>query len=135
MNTFEYILVGIGIISIIWWIYKFFKSLLNFFGNALEAGFRNQLPNDYLRSLSFVTRFFEGHGFERDELIHPGSDKPGIRMQKGDDDIVDIYLIAPLDGKYEIEVIFKKLSLKVGISEMSEESKAVLIKTLTQIIK
>ena len=56
-------------------------------------------------------------------------------MQKGDDDIVDIYLIAPLDGKYEIEVIFKKLSLKVGISEMSEESKAVLIKTLTQIIK
>ena len=133
MNTFEYILVGIGVISIVWWIYKFFKSLLNFFGNALEAAFRNQLPYDYLRSLSFVTRFFEEHGFKREELIHPGSDKPGIRMKKEDDEIVEIYLTAPLEGKYEIEVIFKKQSLKVGITEMSEESKTVLIKTLKHI--
>lgn len=118
--------MGIGALSIIYLGYKILTS----FGDALEAGFRNQFPTDYLCCLSEVVGLFEQHGFVSGDLINPGSDKPGIKMNKGENN-VEIYLDAPLDEKLpsEIEIAFPRQSIKIRIPiRMSDDSRALLSK-------
>lgn len=64
------LVVGVG--------YLIFK----FFAWSLEHAFRNKYPLDYLMNIGWVVKKFEEAGFERGEYIQPGSDSPGISMDK-----------------------------------------------------
>ena len=97
--------MGIGTLTVIFIACKF----PTWFGAMLEAGGRNQFPFDYLPALSRIIDFFEKNGFTKGDLINPGSDKPGINMLKGENEI-GIYLDSPLDEELpsEIEIVFCK---------------------------
>jgi hypothetical protein len=129
IQIIEYILMGIGALSIIYWCYKIVTS----FGTALDAGFRNQFPTDYLCCLSEVTGLFEQHGSTKGNLINAGSDKPGIKKNKGENS-VEIYLDAPLDENLpsEIGIVFLKQSFKIRIpTRMSNENRMLLSRICT----
>lgn len=131
LQVLEYILMGIGALTVIFIACKF----PTWFGAMLEAGGRNQFPFDYLPALSRVIDFFEKNGFTKGDLINPGSDKPGINMLKGESEI-GIYLDSPLDGKLpsEIEIVFKEQAFKVRLpADMAETHLKLLTKALTLI--
>lgn len=56
--------------------------IFNFFAWSLEHAFRNKYPLDYLMNIGWVVKKFEEAGFERGDYIQPGSDYPGIYMEK-----------------------------------------------------
>lgn len=129
LQVLEYILMGIGALTVIFIACKF----PTWFGAMFEAGGRNQFPFDYLPALSRVIDFFEKNGFTKGDLINPGSDKPGINMSKGEIKI-EIYLDSPLDEKLpsEIEIVFKEQAFKVRLPvDMAEAHLKLLTKALT----
>lgn len=129
VQILEYILIGVGASSIIYWGYK----IIIFLGIALEAGLRNRFPTDYLYCLSEIIGMFEQYGFTKGDLINPGTDKPGIKMNKRENK-VEIYLDTPLDENQssEIEIVFIKQSFKIRIPiKMSNESRKILSEICT----
>lgn len=128
LQIFEYILMGIGALTVIFIACKF----PTWFGAMLEAGGRNQFPFDYLSALSRVIDFFEKNGFTKGDLINPGSDKPGINMFKSENEI-EIYLDSPLDAQLpsEIEIVFKEQTFKVRLPADTAETH---LKLLTKMI-
>ena len=123
--------MGIGIISIIWGLYWCGRKIFEGMAKGLEAGFRNRFPFDYLIELSWIVQLFEKHGFQEDEYsrIDAGTDCPGIKMVRGNE-LVEIYLIAPLDGKFRIKVIFKNHDFSIEILAYESEKKSVLLSEL-----
>lgn len=129
IQIIEYILIGIGALSIIYWGYKIIAS----FGATLETGFRSQFSTDYLPLLSEVIGLLEQHGFVSGDLINTGTDRPGIKMNKGKSN-VEIYLDAPLDENLpsEIEIVFLEQSFKIRIPiKMSNENRMLLSRICT----
>lgn len=130
--VWQYILMGIGIISILLGLYLLGKKILEFMAKGLEAAFRNKFPLDYWGNLLWVVHIFERYDFKEEKYsaIDAGSDCPGIKMAK-DEEKIEIYLIAPLDGKYRIKVEFKNQDFKIEIpDEESEKSKELLEKLI-----
>lgn len=106
---FQSIMMWVGILSCVYWLYRLGKGFIDFLGNMFEQGFRNRFPHDYLRVISWVTDIFYQHGFDKDSKEYDirDSDKPGIILRKQDNK-VEIYLIAPLEGEQRIEVALKR---------------------------
>ena len=74
-----------------------FDKICYFMGMALESGFRNQFPNDFMFSLSWITNYFHKKGFVNIGLLDSGSEHPGVTLFNGKEQIT-IRLNAPLDG-------------------------------------
>ena len=131
MSILQYILMGIGIISILLGLYWCGRKILEGMAKGLEAGFRNRFPFDYLIGLSWVIQLFEKHGFKEDEYsrIDAGSDCPGIKMVRGDEK-VEIFLVSPLDENYRIRVDFKNHDFKIEIPAYESEKSSVLLSEL-----
>lgn len=131
MSILQYILMGIGAISIIWGLYWLGKKIFEGMAKGLEAAFRNKFPFDYLIELSWIVQLFEKHGFQEDEYsrIDAGTDCPGIKMVRGNE-LVEIYLIAPLDGKFRIKVIFKNHDFSIEILAYESEKNSLLLSEL-----
>ena len=132
MSILQYILMGIGVISIMGGLYWLGKKIFEGMAKGLEAGFRNQFPFDYLISLSWIVQLFKRHGFQEDEYIDAGTDCPGIKMVRGDE-LVEIYLIAPLDGKFRIKIIFKNHDFSIEIPSYESEKYSVLLSELISV--
>lgn len=131
LQILEYILMGIGALTVIYIACK----TPTWLGAMFEAGNRNQFSFDYLPALSRVIDFFEKNGFTKGDLINPGSDKPGINMSKGENEI-EIYLDSPLDTKLlsEIEIVFKEQAFRVRLpADMAEFHLKLLTEALTLI--
>lgn len=131
MSILQYILMGIGAISIIWGLYWCGRKILEGMAKGLEAGFRNKFPFDYWFNLSWVIHLFKKHGYEEDKYsdIDAGSDCPGIKMVRGDK-LVEIYLIAPFEGEYRIKVNFKNHNFKIEIPAYECEKSSLLLEEL-----
>lgn len=129
LQILEYILMWTGALTVIFIACK----IPTWFGAMLEAGWRNQFPFDYLPALSRGIDFFEKNGFTKGNLIKPGSDKPGINMFKGENEI-EIYLDSPLDAQLppEMEIVFKEQAFKVRLpTDMTDIHAKLLTKVLT----
>lgn len=130
LQIIGYVLMGIGAISLIYFGYK----LIGSFGMALEAGYRDQFPLGYLASLSQYVTFFEQHGLTKGDMIDLGSDRPGMKMTMGEDE-VEIRMNSPLDDAKpsEIEINFLKQSIKVCLCPrkvMTDEEAGLLSNVL-----
>jgi hypothetical protein len=70
-------------------------------------------------------------GYEQKDFLDPGSDKPGINLVKGEDEI-EIYLDILLDenSKSEIEIVFKRQSIKIRTPKMTDECRMLLSEAL-----
>lgn len=123
--------MGIGVISIMGGLYWLGKKIFEGMAKGLEAAFRNKFPFDYWFNLSWVIHLFKKHGYEEDKYsdIDAGSDCPGIKMVRGDE-LVEIYLIAPLDGKFRIKVIFKNHDFSIEILAYESEKNSLLLSEL-----
>ena len=56
--VWQYILMGIGIISILLGLYLLGKKILEIMAKGLEAAFRNKFPLDYWGNLLWVVHIF-----------------------------------------------------------------------------
>lgn len=114
MNIFQTTFMWIGILSCFYWLYRLGKGFINLLGKLLEQGFRNRFPYDYVGAISWVVDIFRQHGFSNDRCDYDirNSDKPGIILKKQDNK-VEIYLIAPLDGRQEIEITLKRPAINI----------------------
>lgn len=66
-------------------------------GPGLESASRNKFPYDYLRRIAWVEDIYIYLGYRRVEFVNPGSEQPGIVMEK-DGARCWIFLNAPLSG-------------------------------------
>lgn len=109
MNIFQSIMMWVGILSCFYWLYRLGKGFIYFLGKMFEQGFRNRFPYEYLGVISWVTDIFYQHGFDKENVDYDtrDSDNPGVILRKQDNK-VEIYLIAPIEGKQRIEVILKR---------------------------
>lgn len=109
MNIFQSIMMWVGILSCVYWLYRLGRVFYQLLGNLFEQGFRNRFPYDYLSTISWITDIFYQHGFDKNSMDYDirNSDKPGIILRKQDNK-VEIYLIAPLEGEQRIKVILKR---------------------------
>ena len=72
---------------------------------GLESGFRNRFPLDYLSHLNVERHFFEEKGFQIINHLDPGSEHPGVLMQKENSPDVRIILNAPINSfNYTVDV-------------------------------
>lgn len=79
--------MGIGIISILLGLYLLGKKILEIIAKGLEAAFRNKYPLDYWDNLLWVVHIFEKYDFKEEKYsaIDAGSDCPGIKMAKNEE--------------------------------------------------
>ena len=64
----QYILMGIGVISILLGLYLLGKKILEIMAKGLEAAFRNKFPLDYWGNLLWVVHIFERYDFKANGL-------------------------------------------------------------------
>ena len=102
------LVVGVG--------YLIFK----FFAWSIEYGFRNKYPLDYLRNIGWVVKKFQKAGFERGEYIQPGSDYPGIYMEKNN--IKVAIMLDANDYPYKIECIDANGNKLFSVNEKPTET-------------
>lgn len=114
MNIFQSVMMYIGILSCIAWLYRIAKKIAKFISMLLEEGFRNRFPLDFLINISWATDIFSQYGFGNKGKDYRTStpEKPGIILKRQDNE-AQIYLIAPLDGEQKIEVIVKKPAINI----------------------
>ncbi len=124
----HYIVAGIIVAIVVGIGYLLFR----FFAWSLEYGFRNKYPLDYLRNIGWVTKKFHEAGFICGEYISPGTDYPGIYMEK-DDTKVSIMLKAD-KFPYKIECIdangVKRFSIDEKPTETTEQIVDDVIKSM-----
>ena len=97
MEIIQTILMIIGVITIIWLIYKAFNGTIWFLGELLEAGFRNRYPCDFMMNIAWIVSRMESRGFRQADMIDAGGDYPGIIMKNPRTDVeMEIRLRAPL---------------------------------------
>lgn len=73
----------------------------------MEAGFRNQFPEDFVFQIGWVTRYFEGKGFQHVTNRNAGTDNPeSVLVRNGTEEII-VRLNAPLlaSAPYTITII------------------------------
>ena len=73
----------------------------------MEAGFRNQFPEDFVFQIGWVTSYFEGKGFQHVANRNAGTDNPeSVLVRNGTEEII-VRLIAPLlsSAPYTITII------------------------------
>lgn len=82
-------------------------GFLWFLGLFMEAGFRNQFPEDFVFQIGWVTRYFEGKGFQHVTNRNAGTDNPeSVLVRNGTEEII-VRLNAPLlaSAPYTITII------------------------------
>lgn len=100
----NWILLSLIIVSV-----ALFCGFIYIMGMGLESGFRNKFPLDYLMHLSTEIDFFNEKGYQLIEYIEPGSEHPGIVLQKENSPDVKIILKAPIKpSDYSVDVIVMK---------------------------
>ena len=112
----HYIAAGIIVAIVVGIGYLLFK----FFAWSLEYGFRNKYPLDYLRNIGWVAKKFQEAGFERGEYIQPGSDYPGIYMEKNN--IKVAIMLDANDYPYKIECIDANGNKLFSVNEKPTET-------------
>ena len=116
----EWILLGLIILGMV--IFGGFIYIMAMGG--LESGFRNRFPLDYLRHLKTEVDFFEEKGFQIINHLDPGSEHPGVLMQKENSPDVRIILNAPINqSNYTVDVRVMKdpeISIKYLVSTNPE---------------
>ncbi|MDE6329449.1 MAG: hypothetical protein K2L83_01925 [Muribaculaceae bacterium] len=72
---------------------------------GLESGFRNQFPLDYLMHLTTEVDYFKEKGYQQIDYVDPGSEQPGVLMQKENSPHIRIILDAPINSiNYTVNV-------------------------------
>ena len=82
-------------------------GFLWFWALFMEAGFRNQFPEDFVFQTGWVTSYFEGKGFQHVANRNAGTDNPeSVLVRNGTEEII-VGLNAPLlsSAPYTITII------------------------------
>ena len=96
----NWILLGLIILGIF-----LFGGFIPLMAMGLESGLRNRFPLDYLMHLTTEVDFFEEKGFQIINHLDPGSEHPGVLMQKENSPDVRIILNAPINSfNYTVDV-------------------------------
>ena len=136
MEIIQTILMIIGVITIIWLIYKAFNGTIWFLGELLEAGFRNRYPCDFMMNIAWIVSRMESRGFRQADMIDAGGDYPGIIMKNPRTDVeMEIRLRAPLlsDKGYSVIVANHNNNTAIVMQDSaSDENKRLLGKFLEE---
>ena len=96
----NWILLGLIILGILYGGFIFLMAM-----GGLESCFRNRFPLDYLWHLTTEVKFFKEKGFQIINHLDPGSEHPGVLMQKENSPDVRIILNAPINSfNYTVDV-------------------------------
>lgn len=87
----EWILLGLIILGTV-----LSAGFIYLLGMGLESGFRNRFPLDFLMHLTTEVDFFKEKGYQIINYEDPGSEHPGVVMQKENSPHIKIILDAPI---------------------------------------
>ena len=134
MEVLQTILMVIGAITTIWFVYKIVKGIPIVLGNILEAGFRDRFPFDFKMHLGWIISEMKSKGYEQAGVMDAGSENPGVLMKnKETGNEMEIRLRAPLSADKAYSIIVSNHDNNTSIvmqDNTSEDNKKLLEKYL-----
>ncbi len=94
-------------------------GFLWFIGAALESGFRNQFPDDFVFQIGWVLDYFEKKGFQHVTNRNGGTEYPESVLVRNDTEEIIVRLNAPLSDSvpYTITIIASNQSKEWNFKE------------------
>ena len=134
MEIYQIVLMVIGVITLLWLVYKTIKGFFWILGKGMESCFREKFPYDFMMHFQWIVSEMETRGYAQADMMDAGGDYPGLLMKnEGTSVEMEIRLRAPLlsDKGYSIVVAnHNNHTAIVMLNSASDDNKRLLSKYL-----